>query len=176
MSTLGVWDEIGVKVLGGWRWGGNDVGSEFNMGGSHDYLRTFLDQYTKSSEDAIFENAAGNFWRFNLSRIALMIEHGAKLRHCVKFIKWYFQVFFLSCFVSYRLHSQKLPISVLGIQSRTLENQSLFHVSKISEGRIIPVQKTPLETKSLDPKSRTIRSLGASRFLRPCKNHILAKT
>ena len=94
------------------------------------------------------------------------------MHHYVKFITWKFQVFFLSCFVSYRLHSQKLPISVIGIQSRTLENQSLFHVSEISEGKIIPVQKTPLETKSLDPKSRTIRSLGASRFLRPCKNHI----
>ena len=32
-----------------------------NVGSSHDYLRTFLDQFTKSSEDAIFENAAGNF-------------------------------------------------------------------------------------------------------------------
>ena len=33
------------------------------------------------------------------------------------------------------------------------------------------VQKTPLETKSLDPKSRTIRSLGASKLLRPWRNH-----
>ena len=40
----------------------------------------------------------------------------------------------------------------------------------MSQLKLIYLQKTPLETKSLEPKSKTIRSfLGASRFLRPCK-------
>ena len=43
-------------------------------------------------------------------------------------------------------------------------------LKEIFQGDIrVAFQKTPLETKSLDPKSRTIRSfLGASRLLKPC--------
>ena len=39
------------------------------------------------------ENAAGNFWRFSLGWIALMIEHGAKLHQNSKKGNFKFQVF-----------------------------------------------------------------------------------
>lgn len=102
----------------------NDVNRECNVGRSHDYLRTLI----IIRKVANFQEYRRKLLTFQPQLDCLDDCAACKVAPLCKIHKTVI-VFFWSCFVLYRLHSQKLPSSVLGIQSRTLENQSLFHVS-----------------------------------------------